>query len=1229
MNTIKKLLHKVATKRKWLTVLASAMAVACIAVAFPMSISTNPDNAILTLGHGRYSIIIGNIVGATDADYTCDGIDDHVQFQAALDALPAIGGQLLILAGNYSWGVGETVARAIDNISVVGVGASVSFTGDGVTAIFTVGGDNWFFGNLITDAGGLSMGATTNWMWFNLTIDTTYYSVRTDTVDLGATITGIDVEVSELGVATYDDVQDYINFFGDRTLLSGGAITAHGDADGSVAIAAATGWCKEADSDTAVGNFFDYAGKAKQTLTDLSINAIYLDYNAGTPQIVVALDYATYGFQQDHILMGAVFRQGTAVHIFQIDTLGIQGINRAFMHQVEHHGPHRASGLVTTDGGSLALSISAGVIYAGLTRQITTVDGSTWSYWYTSDSGSTWTEDTSQSVLVQSYNDITSGKVALTSNRFGVHWVYVDYEGTHVHVVYGQGDYTAFQAEAANVPGILPPIVASYGILIAKIINQEGTDTLTIVYPWTTVFTSSLATDHGSLAGLGDDDHPQYIQHSLATAANDFLVASGAGAYIKKTLAETKAILNWAADIATHAALTTGVHGLGSLHAAGVRDASYIQVVRSATYVVVASNAAGHVKSQADIVCDQADALTAIQGRIDATTRGTIVVIGLEEPAGLNYTQGVSVTYDTPYFHIKDIPELDFITTIATNITSATADSTRNTTVDGDYLYFLLRGGGALLVYDIKNITSPVLVGSVATKGYCLDKRGNYLITSSETGLVIIDVSDPTNPFIATTLALDLIHGHRVYGNYYFAANHLAGKISIVDISDLLRPTLIAEMSGTTYFDSPHDIWVDGKYAYVTNYATGAGENGLTVVDITNPSKPSVVSGYYENRQFSYVAKRGNKLLIGTHSPDSGVIVADVSNPHAITTIHEFSSSVFLNGYWVDFWGDYAVIMDTNGKIHLLNLETLDVETLYHQTATTGGKHIYVHEDLLFYSYLIAANYEPRVDILQFNHLNKSLQMGENSVENTRLRTLADEYSEQVIDDLPFHNSLLANGLQIYLPLYAPWQKASPLTSDDANMYATTVAGALWTPAGRQYRIGESDHLVTEAFAFDATNNEMTILAWVKWEKRVGVQSILAEAALTDPFIWFRRNDNDNYISVYYHDGTSARNKPCSVKFSTMHSAYDNKWVLIGVSIKFEAASGGYFDFILNGYSERIVATNYPMNFPSIDRAKYVGSYSTTLNLFKGTMGEVWVYNRVFDESDVYAFWLATKNKYR
>lgn len=86
--------------------------------------------------------------------------------------------------------------------------------------------------------------------------------------------------------------------------------------------------------------------------------------------------------------------------------------------------------------------------------------------------------------------------------------------------------------------------------------------------------------DHGTIAGLGDDDHPQYINHNLMTADKDFLVGDGLAGFAKKTLAETGAILE--ADInhdnlvgfvaaehydwtnETHNLLTTGSITLGT-----------------------------------------------------------------------------------------------------------------------------------------------------------------------------------------------------------------------------------------------------------------------------------------------------------------------------------------------------------------------------------------------------------------------------------------------------------------------------------------------------------------------------------------------------------------------------------------------------------------------------------------------------------------------------------------
>jgi hypothetical protein len=81
---------------------------------------------------------------------------------------------------------------------------------------------------------------------------------------------------------------------------------------------------------------------------------------------------------------------------------------------------------------------------------------------------------------------------------------------------------------------------------------------------WEERGSGSGVTDHGALTGLADDDHPQYIKHSLATAVDDFLVASGAGVFVKKTLAQTVTILRTVLDAVysatghSHSGLVTG-----------------------------------------------------------------------------------------------------------------------------------------------------------------------------------------------------------------------------------------------------------------------------------------------------------------------------------------------------------------------------------------------------------------------------------------------------------------------------------------------------------------------------------------------------------------------------------------------------------------------------------------------------------------------------------------------
>lgn len=417
------------------------------------------------------------------------------------------------------------------------------------------------------------------------------------------------IEVGELGTATYDDVQDFINQFGQRTIISGFEMT--DAADGSIDVAAGTAWGKVVTGINAAGVFFDFAGGNTVTvsgaLADGANNFIYVDYNGGSPQIVHDTTGALLA-QYDHIVLGQVFRHGTHSHILEGGETGLDIGHKTKIRFFQQFGATRTSGLVTSETGTRQLAITAGAFWYGLTRLTTpladtssvtqgtatattayrlidsgasfttddvgkmvhnTTDDSyahvhgyvsstevilasdimadtenydlysMWRSWYyDGDLGTpAWVEtDNVTQVDNANWNDVNTGLDTLTANRYAVHWLYLDYGASHFHMVYGQGDYTIAQALSAQIPSSLPPLMTTFALLIARIIVQEGQDTLTIDYPWGSEITASGAEDHGNLAGLGDDDHPQYIKDSEFTAVDKVLVGTGASAFEEHTI---------------------------------------------------------------------------------------------------------------------------------------------------------------------------------------------------------------------------------------------------------------------------------------------------------------------------------------------------------------------------------------------------------------------------------------------------------------------------------------------------------------------------------------------------------------------------------------------------------------------------------------------------------------------------------------------------------------------
>jgi len=169
--------------------------------------------------------------------------------------------------------------------------------------------------------------------------------------------------------------------------------------------------------------------------------------------------------------------------------------------------------------------------------------------------------------------------------------------------------------------------------------------------------------DHGGLLGLGDDDHPQYIRHALATAIFDFLVASGPGVFIRATLAQVRILLNWAADIAAaiaaHAGLTTGVHGVGAGTIAEVADIAVdANLSAAAQAAIAAAHARQHAITQpldhtsgatpAKILQADANGLPVDATNTDAEVAAAVAAAGLAHAQGTDTALGAVGTKNPP-----------------------------------------------------------------------------------------------------------------------------------------------------------------------------------------------------------------------------------------------------------------------------------------------------------------------------------------------------------------------------------------------------------------------------------------------------------------------------------------------------------------------------------------------------------------------------------------------------
>ncbi|KKL70318.1 hypothetical protein LCGC14_2106100, partial [marine sediment metagenome] len=178
----------------------------------------------------------------------------------------------------------------------------------------------------------------------------------------------------------------------------------------------------------------------------------------------------------------------------------------------------------------------------------------------------TFTLTTGVSVWPNTQYDDGTDLVTMDNNKYANLWFYLEPDGDLV-MLYGTAQYNqSALAELESPPSTIPLRISTHSFLAARLIFQKSASAAEEINSvFTTVFSPTLVSDHGNLAGLTDDDHTQYTLEDGTRAFSGNISHGGFNITSVGTLAGTL-------STATQNSVTTmtGLTTIGTLIAGAV-----------------------------------------------------------------------------------------------------------------------------------------------------------------------------------------------------------------------------------------------------------------------------------------------------------------------------------------------------------------------------------------------------------------------------------------------------------------------------------------------------------------------------------------------------------------------------------------------------------------------------------------------------------------------------------
>lgn len=165
---------------------------------------------------------------------------------------------------------------------------------------------------------------------------------------------------------------------------------------------------------------------------------------------------------------------------------------------------------------------------------------------------------------------------------------------------------------------------------------------------------------------------------------------------------------------------------------------------------------------------------------------------------------------------------------------------------------------------------------------------GNYAYITTNRELVIVDLSTPLEPRIATRLPFDNPKAVAIQFLYGFVIDNRG--LHVVDLRQLQTASAVTLVADAFVpLRHAHDIYVARTYAYVAN-----GSEGIAIIDVESPERPKLdqtfnAGGMINDAQSIKVAMTNASLYGYVADGKNGLRVLQLTDPETMPTFSGFS----------------------------------------------------------------------------------------------------------------------------------------------------------------------------------------------------------------------------------------------------------------------------------------------------------------------------------------------------